>query len=1145
MVTDDIKPNLNPSTSIYTAVYSGVPVYELLVRDVAVMRRKSDGWVNATQILKVAGVDKGKRTKILDKEVLIGEHEKIQGGYGKYQGTWIPYSRGIQLAKTYGVSDILGPLFDFVFPAAGDIDNTPTKEQVMASMKRMNGETSKTRSNRINSNGRSNREDRHSHNNVSIIASHLNKSNKDTEKRKRGRTSSLSSTKSSLLNNNASPSIMIVHKSNSNENLAGKNDNLLSPNASNINITTANNNGYSHSKSLSNSSIHKLTKNGNSNLKSNITNKSNMIGNKNSSVHKIRNSASGSALDLNTATNSLADSILLNQNGMDNNEIRHHRLNSHHNKNNNQVNRLFPNFSDSNCDDISLMTLPGSVSGRIGNNLINGLHHSINGDANSLNNIHLLSDRQNNSIVHSLDITPLSTEQFLLNNKHMMLDYSDNSMVNNKNNMLKYKKRKLGNDNSNNNDNNNINDNGNNKVKLDQRLDNKLLSNDSFNRKFYDLSNSNDNRRNTFVNNIFANEGKSPIRKLTSGDENVLCGDLTILEDNHNNHQVHNHQNNHNNNVFLRTNNNDISLETPFLVHTSKSSSNNNHNVSISTSSIPSTSSSLISTTIPIPIQSTTTSNENAHYRNHYDIVNINSSYHNSTIDEMSLKEIELEKFRTQFIAMFLNDDPLYIPESLSCDPPKLSPLQLNTILDDQGHTSLHWAAALARIPIVRLLIQGGANTKAKNHLSETPLHRAVLSSQNYQNKAFKQLLNLLSDDIMELDNNGRSVLHFIVMNSASSSSSLNLSSVSSSNNSANLLLNEPNCQDYYLSCLLEFLSAIYKEMNSELNQDNILIEENISKSNNNLFNLLIKKYPTLNDYLNIRDKDGDTAINIAAKLGCTSLVSKLIEKGADPFIENYYGISVEDFGYSNLVNNKFKNKSLSLSSISSSSASSNSGTAISSSVGSPYKQADSDKPINMETPSNNEPLTPPKSTEKMINNDIANNDMEGKDGDTTAAISDSSSSTSSSRNEFELTKENKESTKEQIKDEETIKKYMDSTTTFEDDIVPNIRITFPSIRSTNEDDEAAYTAIEAAYKDVKIAQSIKRIITEMNKKHLKEINNKDKELKNALDKIDYLEKRLNDIENNIDKENKNNESININKIRDKNELSIKNINNA
>lgn len=93
-VHKDSRPKSEPhahtitSTNIYSAVYSSVPVYEIMCRGIAVMRRRADSYLNATQILKVAGVDKGKRTKILEKEILTGTHEKVQGGYGKYQGTW-------------------------------------------------------------------------------------------------------------------------------------------------------------------------------------------------------------------------------------------------------------------------------------------------------------------------------------------------------------------------------------------------------------------------------------------------------------------------------------------------------------------------------------------------------------------------------------------------------------------------------------------------------------------------------------------------------------------------------------------------------------------------------------------------------------------------------------------------------------------------------------------------------------------------------------------------------------------------------------------------------------------------------------------------------------------------------------------------
>ena len=124
----------------------------------AVMRRRSDSWLNATQILKVAGVDKGKRTKILEKEILTGHHEKVQGGYGRYQGTWISYDRGREFCRAYGVEDILRPLLDYDIISdgsgtAGKVD-TPTKEQAMAAQrKRLYNSTIDNRVNGQASNG--------------------------------------------------------------------------------------------------------------------------------------------------------------------------------------------------------------------------------------------------------------------------------------------------------------------------------------------------------------------------------------------------------------------------------------------------------------------------------------------------------------------------------------------------------------------------------------------------------------------------------------------------------------------------------------------------------------------------------------------------------------------------------------------------------------------------------------------------------------------------------------------------------------------------------------------------------------------------------------------------------------------------------
>lgn len=109
--------------------------------NVAVMRRRHDSWLNATQILKVAGVDKGKRTKILEKEIQTGDHEKVQGGYGKYQGTWIAFERGVEVCRQYGVEEPLRPLLTYDMGQDGGVAgqgdlNTPTKEQALAAQRK-------------------------------------------------------------------------------------------------------------------------------------------------------------------------------------------------------------------------------------------------------------------------------------------------------------------------------------------------------------------------------------------------------------------------------------------------------------------------------------------------------------------------------------------------------------------------------------------------------------------------------------------------------------------------------------------------------------------------------------------------------------------------------------------------------------------------------------------------------------------------------------------------------------------------------------------------------------------------------------------------------------------------------------------------
>ncbi|CAI5758667.1 unnamed protein product [Candida verbasci] len=107
--------SLENNSTIYSATYSNVPVLEFVTSEGPIMRRKNDSWINATHILKIAKFPKARRTRILEKDVQTGIHEKVQGGYGKYQGTYVPLQIGEQIAKNFKVYDILKPIFEYKY----------------------------------------------------------------------------------------------------------------------------------------------------------------------------------------------------------------------------------------------------------------------------------------------------------------------------------------------------------------------------------------------------------------------------------------------------------------------------------------------------------------------------------------------------------------------------------------------------------------------------------------------------------------------------------------------------------------------------------------------------------------------------------------------------------------------------------------------------------------------------------------------------------------------------------------------------------------------------------------------------------------------------------------------------------------------
>ncbi|KAJ2780875.1 Transcription factor mbp1 [Coemansia javaensis] len=116
---------------VWSASYAGVEVLQQLHNGTAVMLRRKDSYVNVTQILKCAHYDKAHRTRFLEREIHTGVHEKIQGGYGKYQGTWVPLECAAALARRLNVYGALRNLFEYN-PAPGEVP--PTAPRSLESM---------------------------------------------------------------------------------------------------------------------------------------------------------------------------------------------------------------------------------------------------------------------------------------------------------------------------------------------------------------------------------------------------------------------------------------------------------------------------------------------------------------------------------------------------------------------------------------------------------------------------------------------------------------------------------------------------------------------------------------------------------------------------------------------------------------------------------------------------------------------------------------------------------------------------------------------------------------------------------------------------------------------------------------------------
>lgn len=199
----------------------------------------------------------------------------------------------------------------------------------------------------------------------------------------------------------------------------------------------------------------------------------------------------------------------------------------------------------------------------------------------------------------------------------------------------------------------------------------------------------------------------------------------------------------------------------------------------------------------------------------------------------------DTSSYGDQILEYFISDTN-QIPSMLISPPTNFDP---NQAIDDDGHTALHWAAAMGRIRIVKLLLTAGADIFRVNKAGQTALMRSVMFANNYDVRKFPELYELLHRSTLNIDNNNRTVFHHIVDVAMSKG--------------------KTHAARYYMETVLSRLADYPRE---------------------------------LADIINFQDEDGETALTLAARCRSKRLVKILIDHGADPKIINRDGKSTEDY---------------------------------------------------------------------------------------------------------------------------------------------------------------------------------------------------------------------------------------------------------
>ena len=221
-------------------------------------------------------------------------------------------------------------------------------------------------------------------------------------------------------------------------------------------------------------------------------------------------------------------------------------------------------------------------------------------------------------------------------------------------------------------------------------------------------------------------------------------------------------------------------------------------------------------------------------------------------------------RIRNKLLSVFQTDEQFDLREVLGLpvavgDSEDKPDIDIDMVIDDLGHTALHWAAATAKPDIVRQLIELGADIHRGNYAGETPLIRSVLTNNLSERGGLSETLTHLGPSIRTLDHSYRSVLHHIALIAG--------------------VKGRGACARQYMTGVLEFVAR-------DSTQAQTAGETNGGATGQMFKNLL-----------DVQDSFGDTALNLAARVGNVPLIKLLLDAGADKTRENKHGLKPVDYG--------------------------------------------------------------------------------------------------------------------------------------------------------------------------------------------------------------------------------------------------------